>query len=113
MHRTPQSGLRLGGWGALVLVAAIALLPGCYAKRFKRLDLSLAVLSERADSLAAEQARTRAELAETRAQVTSHEQTMRSLRAGTQTSSEELIGRIEQLESRLEDQSQQLNDLAG
>jgi TolA-binding protein len=38
---------------------------------------------------------------------------MRSLRAGTQTRSEELVGRIEQLEARLEDQSQQLNDLAG
>jgi tol-pal system protein YbgF len=97
----------------LVLAAAIAVLPGCYAKRFKRMDLELAALGERADSLQAEQARTRAELAEVHAQVTSHEQTMRSLRAGTQTRSEELIGRIEQLESRLEDQRQQLDDLSG
>jgi tol-pal system protein YbgF len=97
----------------LVLAAAIAVLPGCYANRFKRMDLELAALGERADSLQAEQARTRAELAEVRAQVAAHEQTMRSLRAGTQTRSEELIGRIEQLESRLEDQRQQLDDLSG
>ena len=114
MRATAHAGNRLSRSGLLlVLAATIAVLPGCYAKRFKRMDLELAALGERADSLQAEQARTRAELADVRTQVAAHEQTMRSLRAGTQTRSEELIGRIEQLESRLEDQRQQLDDLSG
>ena len=97
----------------LALAACLAVLPGCYSKRFKAIDASFASLSAQADSLANEHARTRAELAEVKKQVGEHEQTMRSLRAGTQTRSEELVGRIEQLEARLEDQTQQLNDLAG
>ena len=97
----------------LALAACLAVLPGCYSKRFKAIDASFAALSAQADSLANEHARTRAELAEVKKQVDEHEQTMRSLRAGTQTRSEELVGRIEQLEARLEDQTQQLNDLAG
>ena len=114
MRATAHAGNRMSRSGLLlVLAAAIAVLPGCYAKRFKRMDLELAALGERADSLQAEQARTRAELADVRTQVAAHEQTMRSLRAGTQTRSEELIGRIDQLESRLEDQGKQLDDLSG
>jgi len=114
VRATAHAGNRLSRSGLLlVLAATIAVLPGCYAKRFKRMDLELAALGERADSLQAEQARTRAELADVRTQVAAHEQTMRSLRAGTQTRSEELIGRIDQLESRLEDQGKQLDDLSG
>jgi len=114
VRATAHAGNRLSRSGLLlVLAATIAVLPGCYAKRFKRMDLELAALGERADSLQAEQARTRAELADVRTQVAAHEQTMRSLRAGTQTRSEELVGRIEQLESRLEDQGKQLDDLSG
>jgi tol-pal system protein YbgF len=94
----------------LLLLAGSAVLPGCYSKRFKAIDASLAALTQQADSLMGEHAKTRAELAQLRE---AHEQTTRSLRAGTQTRSEELVNRIEQLESRLEDQSQQLNDLAG
>ena len=114
MRPSAHTGKRMSRGGLLlVLAAAIAVLPGCYAKRFKRMDLELAALGERADSLQAEQARTRAELADVRATVAAHEQTMRSLRAGSQTRSEELVGRIEQLESRLEDQGKQLDDLSG
>ena len=98
---------------ALALVAAVAVLPGCYAKRFRGYDESIARLTAQADSLAGELAKTRSELADAKTQLASHEQTMKSLRAGTQTSSEELIGRIDQLEARFEDQSAQLNDLAG
>ena len=97
----------------LALAACLAVLPGCYSKRFKAIDASFASLSAQADSLANEHARTRAELAELKKQVAEHENTMRSLRAGTQTGREEIEGRIEQLESRLEDQAQQLNDLSG
>jgi len=111
-----RANLRFGNHAAariLALAACLAVLPGCYSKRFKAIDASFAALSAQADSLANEHARTRAELAELKKQVGEHEQTMRSLRAGTQTRSEELVGRIEQLEARLEDQSQQLNDLSG
>ena len=97
----------------LALAACLAVLPGCYSKRFKAIDANFASLSAKADSLANEHALTRAELAELKKQVGEHENTMRSLRAGTQTGREELMSRIEQLEARLEDQSQQLNDLAG
>jgi len=111
-----RANLRFGNHAAariLALAVCLAVLPGCYSKRFKAIDASFAALSAQADSLANEHARTRAELVELKKQVDEHEQTMRSLRAGTQTRSEELVGRIEQLEARLEDQSQQLNDLAG
>jgi tol-pal system protein YbgF len=94
----------------LVLAACLALFPGCYSKRFKAIDYSLAALTQQADSLANEHAKTRADLAELRKE---YDQAVRSLRAGSQTRSEELVGRIEQLESRLEDQSQRLDDLAG
>jgi len=97
----------------LALAACLAVLPGCYSKRFKTIDANFASLSAKADSLANEHARTRAELAEVKKQVGEHENTMRSLRAGTQTGREELMSRLEQLESRLEDQAQQLNDLSG
>jgi len=97
----------------LALAACLAVLSGCYSKRFKAIDANFASLSAKADSLANEHARTRAELAELKKQVGEHENTMRSLRAGTQTGREELMSRIEQLESRLEDQAQQLNDLSG
>lgn len=94
----------------LVLVFAMAVLPGCYSKRFKTIDQTLAALGVQADSLASEHARTKAELATLKAE---NEQNTRSLRAGSQTSVEQVVGRIEQLESRLEDQAQQLNDLSG
>jgi len=48
----------------LALAACLAVLPGCYSKRFKAIDASFASLSAQADSLANEHARTRAELAE-------------------------------------------------
>ena len=48
----------------LALAACLAVLPGCYSKRFKAIDASFAALSAQADSLANEHARTRAELAE-------------------------------------------------
>jgi len=97
----------------LALVLALALLPGCYAGRFKRMDQSLIDLSARADSLAAEQARTRDDLVQTRKMVADHEQTMRSLRAGTQTSAQDLQTRLEQIEARLDDQGNQIDDLSG
>jgi len=107
--RAGEGGLRL----ALVLAVTLALLPGCYAGRFKRMDQSLSDLSARADSLAAEQARTREDLAQTKKIVADHEQTMRSLRAGTQTSAQDLQTRLEQIESRLDDQGNQIDDLSG
>jgi tol-pal system protein YbgF len=94
----------------LALAACLAVAPGCYSKRFKAIDYSLAALTQQADSLANEHAKTRADLAELRKE---YDQAVRSLRAGSQTRSEELVGRIEQLESRLEDQSQRLDDLSG
>jgi tol-pal system protein YbgF len=97
----------------LALAACLAVFPGCYSKRFKAIDANYASLSAKADSLANEHARTRAELAELKKQVGEHENTMRSLRAGTQTGREELMSRLEQLEARLEDQSPPLNDLSG
>jgi len=113
-RRVKWASSRMGEGGLrLALVLAVALLPGCYAGRFKRMDQSLADLSQRADSLAAQQARTRDDLAQTRKLVADHEQTMRSLRAGTETSAQDLQGRLEQIESRLDDQGHQIDDLSG
>ncbi|MEO6462980.1 MAG: tol-pal system protein YbgF [Candidatus Eisenbacteria bacterium] len=89
---------------ALVLVAA----PGCYSKRFRTIEESIAALSRQADSLAQAHERTRAELDATRAELAT---TVRSLRAGSETSVQEMGTRIEQLESRLEEQSQLLDEL--
>jgi tol-pal system protein YbgF len=89
---------------ALVLVAG----PGCYSKRFRTIEESIASLSRQADSLAAAHERTRSELDDTRAELA---QTVRSLRAGSETSVQEMGVRIEQLESRLEEQSQLLDEL--
>jgi tol-pal system protein YbgF len=113
-RRVKWASSRMGEGGLkLALVLAVALLPGCYAGRFKRMDQSIADLSQRADSLAAQQARTRDDLAQTRKLVADHEQTMRSLRAGTETSAQDLQGRLEQIESRLDDQGHQIDDLSG
>lgn len=113
-RRVMWASSRMGEGGLrLALVLAVALLPGCYAGRFKRMDQSIADLSQRADSLAAQQARTRDDLAQTRKLVADHEQTMRSLRAGTQTSAQDLQGRLDQIESRLDDQGNQIDDLSG
>jgi tol-pal system protein YbgF len=64
----------------------------------------------RLDSLRTEHERTRADLAETRAKL---DDAVRSLRAGNETSAVELVQRLDQLESRLEDQANQINDLSG
>jgi len=108
MRRSDGARARLGGLAVLVLAGA--LLPGCYAKRFKALDQSMFALQARIDSLGAEQVKTREELAKLR---TDMDGTLRSVRAGSQTSAQELVGRIEQLEARLEEQNAQLLDLSG
>ncbi len=98
--------------GAL-LVAVVLTAPGCYSGRFQRIEEALASQSRRADSLEAEQARTQSELASARAELDEQSRLVRSLRAGSETSVHEVLGRVEQLETRLEEQSQMLNDLTG
>jgi len=102
-----------GGGLALALGLALVALPGCYAGRFKRYDQSIADLNARADSIASAHARTAQDLADTRKLVNEHEQSMRSLRAGTANSAQDVQGRLDQIESRLEDEGNQIDDLAG
>lgn len=91
---------------ALALTLVVA--PGCYSKRFRTIEESIASLSRQADSLAAAHERTRTELDATRAELA---QTVRSLRAGSETSVQEMALRIEQLESRLDEQAQLLDEV--
>src|SRR5262249_39993421 len=105
--------LRREGGRVLALALLVLAAAGCYSGRFKRYDQEFADLGARADSLAAAHAHTVADLEATRKMVADHEQTMRSLRAGTETSAQDLGGRLDQIESRLEDQGHQIDDLAG
>jgi len=98
----------LPAWAFAVLALALVAGSGCYSKRFRTIEESIASLSRQADSLAAAHERTRSELDATRAELA---QTVRSLRAGSETSVQEMGVRIEQLESRLEEQSQLLDEL--
>jgi len=112
--RIARHGRTGTGGGLALALGLVALLgPGCYSGRFKGYDQSIASLNARADSLATAHARTAAELAETRKLVGEHEQAMHSLRAGTATSAQDLQARLDQIEARLDDEGNQIDDLAG
>ncbi|MGH7724459.1 MAG: tol-pal system protein YbgF [Candidatus Eiseniibacteriota bacterium] len=114
MSATPASARTRFLAGVAALLAAVALTtPGCYSGRFQRIEEALASQSRRADSLEAEHARTKAELDQARTELEEQQKLVRSLRAGSETNVQEVLGRVEQLEARLEEQSQMLNDLSG
>jgi tol-pal system protein YbgF len=102
--------LRSRGAAAAACALVALALTGCYSNRFKRIESSIEVQQWRLDSLRTEHDRTRADLADTKSRLAD---AVRSMRAGNETSAVEMLQRLEQLEARLEDQSQQIAELSG
>lgn len=90
---------RARAWWLLLAVAATS--GGCYTARMQRMESSLGTLQTRAesDSLALSQMRT--DLAE-------QKEILLSLKAGSNTTSKELVDRLEELSSKLDDTVQRM-----
>lgn len=95
-------GARARAWMLLLAVAATS--GGCYTARMQRMEQSLGSLSSKADSDSVALASLRHDLGEQR-------DILLSLKAGSNTTSKELVDRLEELSNKLDDTVQRMANM--
>jgi len=91
-------------WATILLLTLAASGGGCYTARMQRMEQNLGTLETKADADSASLAEMRKDLAEQR-------DILLSLKAGNNTTSKELVDRLEELSSKLDDTVQRMSSL--
>ena len=89
---------------SILLLAVVLTSAGCYTARMQRMETTLGSLQTRADSDSVTLSQMRSDLAEQR-------EILLSLKAGSNTTSKELVDRLEELSNKLDDTVQRMSSL--